>query len=99
VSAAEALSFPSDTPLFALLQDVLRAHDPAAQPVPYLMVASTDARQFARLGTVVYGFTPGQPPAEEPLMRLVHGHDERIPVASLLFGLRVLWDVVCRWCL
>ncbi|MDI7278203.1 MAG: hypothetical protein QME94_19675, partial [Anaerolineae bacterium] len=73
-------------------------HDPQAAPIPFMVSGCTDARQLARLGTTVYGFTPGQLPPELPFLRMVHGHDERIPVASLHFGVRVLWEVVKAFC-
>ncbi len=95
---AAGVEFDSDTALFRLLQQTLVAHDPEAVAVPYMPAAATDARQFARLGMTVYGFTPAQLPAELPHLRLMHGHDERIPVASLHFGMRVLWDVVKAFC-
>ncbi len=84
--------------MFRILRQTLLAHDPGALPVPSLTSAATDARQFARLGTTVYGFTPGQLPSELPLMQIIHAHDERIPVASVHMGVRVLWDVVKAFC-
>ena len=92
------LEFDSDTELFRLLRQTLTAHDPEAYPVPFMVSGGTDASQYARLGITVYGFTPGQLPAGLSLLRTVHGHDERIPVASLHFGVRVLWDVVKAFC-
>ncbi len=92
------IAFDSDTELFRLLSRTLIAHDPGAIPMPYMISACTDARQLARLGAIVYGFTPGQLPPELPLLHMVHGHDERIPVASLHFGVRVLWQVVREFC-
>jgi acetylornithine deacetylase/succinyl-diaminopimelate desuccinylase-like protein len=98
LKVSPGVEFPSDSKLMRLLQRTLMAHDPAALPVPYIVAAATDARQYARLGTTVYGFTPGQLPEGMHVMRLIHGHDERIPVASLHFGVRVLWDVVRAFC-
>jgi acetylornithine deacetylase/succinyl-diaminopimelate desuccinylase-like protein len=98
LKVSPGVEFPSDSKLMRLLQRTLMAHDPTALPVPYIVAAATDARQYARLGTTVYGFTPGQLPEGMHVMRLIHGHDERIPVASLHFGVRVLWDVVRAFC-
>lgn len=92
------VAFDSDTDLFRLLQQVLLAHDPEALPVPTMISAYTDARHFARLGATVYGFTPGLLPEGTSFAGLAHGHDERIPVASLHLGVRVLWDVVQAFC-
>jgi acetylornithine deacetylase/succinyl-diaminopimelate desuccinylase-like protein len=96
--ASQGVAFDSDTELFHLLAQKLRAHDPAALPVPFMVTGATDARWLARLGITVYGFTPGHLPVGVPLTRLAHGHDERIPVASLHFGVRVLYDVVKTFC-
>ena len=98
IKVSPGVEFTSDTELFRLLQRTLVGHDPAALPVPYMVAAATDARQWARLGVTVYGFTPGYPPEGHQVMRLIHGHDERIPVASLHFGVRVLYDVVKEFC-
>jgi len=98
LKVSPGVEFDADTELFRLLQSTLVAHDPAALPVPHIAPLATDARQYARLGMTVYGFTPGQLPEGTQAMRLMHGHDERIPIASLHFGVRVLWDVVKAFC-
>lgn len=92
------VAFDSNTELFRLLGRTLVAHDPQAVPMPFMVSACTDARELARLGITVYGFTPGQLPPELPFLQMVHGHDERIPVASIHFGVRVLWQVVREFC-
>ena len=98
VRVSPGVEFDSNTEFFRLLQRTLSAHDPAALPLPYMSPTFTDAHQLSRLGITVYGFTPGHPPEGLPLLRLIHAHDERIPIASLHFGMRVLWDVVRRFC-
>ncbi len=98
IRSSPGVEFASGTPLFRVLGDALRRQDAKALPVPFMVSGATDARQLARLGITVYGFTPGQLPADLPLTHLMHGHDERIPVASLHFGLRVLWDVIESFC-
>jgi acetylornithine deacetylase/succinyl-diaminopimelate desuccinylase-like protein len=87
------------TPLYALLCDVIRQHHPGAVPVPYLMPGFTDAKQWSRLGTQCYGFMPVQFPDDGTRFGdLFHGHDERIPVAGLQWGVNVLYDAVKRFC-
>ncbi|HOQ98305.1 MAG TPA: M20/M25/M40 family metallo-hydrolase [Anaerolineae bacterium] len=98
LKVSPGVEFESNTELYDVVRRTLVAHDPAALPVPYMATAATDARQYARLGTTVYGFTPGQLEGDMQMMRLIHGHDERIPVASLHFGVRVLYDVVKEFC-
>jgi len=90
--------FDSETELFKTLSAVLREHDPHAVPIPFMVPGFTDAFAYARLGAVCYGFVPLQLPPELPFPRLFHGHDERVPVEGFRWGLRVLYDVVTRFC-
>jgi acetylornithine deacetylase/succinyl-diaminopimelate desuccinylase-like protein len=68
----------------------LRAEDPQALPVPYLMSGGTDAKSFSLLGIRCFGFSPLRMPADLDFMSLFHGIDERVPVEALQFGVRVL---------
>jgi acetylornithine deacetylase/succinyl-diaminopimelate desuccinylase-like protein len=70
--------------------DALRAEDPDAQVLPYLMSGGTDAKSFSTLGMRCFGFAPLLLPAELNFMALFHGIDERVPVDALKFGVRVL---------
>lgn len=86
-----------DTATVDLMSSVLRAEDPAAKPVPYMISGGTDAKAFNRLGISCYGFSPLQMPADLDYWRLFHGVDERVPIAGLQFGVRVL-DRFLRGC-
>ena len=44
-------------------------------------------------------FAPLRLDPEVPFLSLFHGHDERVPVAALRFGLPVLHEVVARYVL
>jgi acetylornithine deacetylase/succinyl-diaminopimelate desuccinylase-like protein len=68
----------------------LRAEDSGAYPMPYLMSGGTDAKSFSTLGMRCFGFSPLQLPPDLDFMALFHGIDERVPVAGLQFGVRVL---------
>ncbi len=84
------------SPLFNIIEDVLKEHDAEATPIPFLLTGGTDAKHVTRLGTKVYGFVPGlYAGAEEG--RRVHSHDERVSVRSLQWGMRVLYEVVERF--
>ena len=76
--------------LVAAMQSCLQAEDPAARTVPYLMSGGTDGKAWARAGIRCFGFTPLQLPPELDFVSMFHGVDERVPVASLEFGARVL---------
>jgi acetylornithine deacetylase/succinyl-diaminopimelate desuccinylase-like protein len=92
-----ALEAPFDTATVDLMASVLRAEDPGARPVPYMISGGTDAKAFSRLGIECYGFSPLQMPAGLDYWRLFHGVDERVPVDGLRFGVRVL-DRFLRSC-
>jgi acetylornithine deacetylase/succinyl-diaminopimelate desuccinylase-like protein len=79
-----------DGPLVAAMSAALRAEDPGARAVPYMLSAGTDGKAFARLGIRCFGFTPLRLPPELNFSALFHGIDERVPVEGLQFGVRVL---------
>jgi acetylornithine deacetylase/succinyl-diaminopimelate desuccinylase-like protein len=76
---------------------VLRDSDPEATPVPMMITPGTDAKALLSLGIPCYGFAPLQLDADTPFLSLFHGHDERVPVRALAFGLPVLAEVVARY--
>jgi acetylornithine deacetylase/succinyl-diaminopimelate desuccinylase-like protein len=79
-----------DGALVDAMSAALRAEDPAGHPLPYLMSGGTDAKSFSTLGMRCYGFSPLLLPPDLDFMALFHGIDERVPVAGLKFGVRVL---------
>ncbi|MBI1377342.1 MAG: M20/M25/M40 family metallo-hydrolase [Frankiales bacterium] len=70
--------------------EAIRAEDPEGIPVPYMLTGGTDAKVFAPLGIRCFGFAPLKLPPELDFPSLFHGIDERVPVESLRFGVRVL---------
>jgi len=93
------LETPHTTELFEMMAASLRAHDPAATAVvPYMMSGATDAKYLAPLGVPTYGFAPLQLPPDMKLMEMFHAHDERAPVEGLGWGVRVLYEVVVKYC-
>jgi acetylornithine deacetylase/succinyl-diaminopimelate desuccinylase-like protein len=95
-----AVEASPETAMFEHLAGVLRRNDPTGHPLPYLIPGFTDAKAYARLGTLCYGFSPVKfdPTHEVNFTRMYHGHDERVPVAGLHWGLRVLHEAVRGWC-
>jgi acetylornithine deacetylase/succinyl-diaminopimelate desuccinylase-like protein len=68
----------------------LKAEDPGAQAIPYTLSGGTDAKSFSLLGIRCFGFAPLRLPADLDFSGMFHGVDERVPVESLQFGVRVL---------
>ena len=94
----DGVTFPSTTPLYEAICRTLRAHDPEGVPVPYMIPGFTDSFAYARLGTICYGFSPTLLGPTDDFTAMYHGDDERIPVEGFLWGLRVLHDLIDRFC-
>ncbi|TDD96067.1 M20/M25/M40 family metallo-hydrolase [Actinomadura rubrisoli] len=75
---------------FHTLAGALRAEDPAACPVPYVMGGGTDAKSFNQIGIASFGFAPLLLGPELDYLGMFHGVDERVPLEGLAFGTRVL---------
>lgn len=72
----------------------LGAHDPGTPVIPYLMGGGTDNKSLALLGIAGFGFAPLRLPADLDFTGMFHGVDERVPIAALEFGQRVLVDLL-----
>ncbi|HWU29786.1 MAG TPA: M20/M25/M40 family metallo-hydrolase [Microbacterium sp.] len=87
-----------ETPFTGELVDAMVAalgkHDPGVPVIPYLLGAGTDNKALASIGITGYGFAPLQLPADLDFTGMFHGVDERVPVESLVFGQRVLTDLL-----
>lgn len=85
-----ALEVPFSGTVVDAMVDALEAEDPDAVVLPYMLGAGTDNKSLSTLGITGYGFVPLQLPDELDFTGMFHGVDERVPVASLEFGSRVL---------
>lgn len=81
-----------DAPIVDAMATALRAQDPDAIMLPYLLSGGTDNKALAMLGIAGYGFAPLRLPADLDFPALFHGVDERVPLDALDFGHRVLTD-------
>ncbi|MEV4048185.1 acetylornithine deacetylase/succinyl-diaminopimelate desuccinylase-like protein [Streptomyces sp. SAI-195] len=90
VHANKAVETTFDGALVDAMQSALVAEDPAAKAVPYMLSGGTDAKSFDELGIRGFGFAPLKLPPELDFAGMFHGVDERVPVAGLQFGVRVL---------
>lgn len=86
-----------DGPLVEAMKAAVRAEDPEAHTLPYMLSGGTDAKALSKLGIRCFGFAPLKLPADLDFTALFHGVDERVPVDALKFGTRVL-DRFLRSC-
>lgn len=87
-----------DNPFYSAIKNSLKKLDPGCVPVPFLIPGYTDAKHYHKLGIKCYGFAPTKLPAELNFGKMYHGHNERIPVDAIGFGVKALWDVMVATC-
>ena len=92
ITRDKALEVPFEGDLVDAMCAAILKEDSEAIPVPYLMSGGTDNKALAELGIVGYGFSPLKLDEDFDFMAMFHGVDERVPVAGLTFGVRVLKD-------
>lgn len=85
-----ALETGFDGELVDAMAAALKAEDNGARPVPYCLSGGTDAKSFSTLGIRCFGFSPLRLPPDLDFTAMFHGVDERVPIESLRFGVRVL---------
>lgn len=85
-----ALETEFEGALVEAMSSALKAEDPGARAVPYMLSGGTDAKSFSRLGMRCFGFAPLRLPADLDFSGMFHGVDERVPLDALAFGTRVL---------
>jgi acetylornithine deacetylase/succinyl-diaminopimelate desuccinylase-like protein len=83
-----------DSAMFNAIADSAKELDPEITVVPYLSTGGTDSAHLRRIGIDSYGILPF--PMEQSDEERMHGHDERVPVASLHFGTRLIFESILR---
>ena len=86
-----------DGPLVDAMVGALNTADPGAPVLPYLLSGGTDNKALSLLGITGYGFAPLQLPADLDFPGMFHGVDERVPLDALVFGRRVLGDLLLNY--
>jgi acetylornithine deacetylase/succinyl-diaminopimelate desuccinylase-like protein len=81
-----------NTDFFQAIQKFASQNDPGCPVAPLLLPGATDSRFLREKGMTTYDFCPFRLPEKE-IMR-VHGHDERISLENLKFGMRMLAEVI-----
>jgi acetylornithine deacetylase/succinyl-diaminopimelate desuccinylase-like protein len=99
-SAPPVVTEPIESPVFDIIKRQVEAREPGAVVVPYLIPGFTDAKYFTRMGARWYGFSPVKIEKGSGIRfaDMFHGHDERVPVAGLAWGVEVLDAVVREIC-
>ena len=97
-SAPPVVTDPIDSPLFDIIKHEVESREPDAQVIPYMIPGFTDAKYFTRMGARWYGFSPVKIEKGSGIRfaDMFHGHDERVPIAGLAWGVDVLDSVVRR---
>ena len=90
------IEFDHETPLLAAIEESMQQWDPEGAVVPYMQTGGTDARFLNDRDISIYGFLPMRYEPGLDYFDLCHGHDERVSLANVRFGVQVLFDVVCR---
>jgi acetylornithine deacetylase/succinyl-diaminopimelate desuccinylase-like protein len=87
-------SSPTDTQFIQQLIAVLRKNAGDVGTIMMLNTGMTDSRFFRALGGQAYGFVPAAPTQNlRDILPGVHGHDEKIDLASIEFATKYLFDV------
>ncbi len=71
---------------FALLEETITEVFPDAIPAPYVMMATTDSRNFTEICDRVYRFAPFRMTKEQ--RESIHSYDEHLGVETFLDGVR-----------
>lgn len=82
------------SPMFDAIAAAANELDPAISVVPYLSTGVTDSARLRRIGIQAYGVLPF--PMQQADEERMHGHDERVPIASLYFGTRLIFGTITR---
>ncbi len=85
-----------ESEMFTAISNAAKSIDPDMAVVPYMSTGGTDSAHLRRLGINAYGVLPF--PMEQSDEERMHGHDERVPVASLHFGVRLIFESLLRVC-
>ncbi|MFN2603643.1 MAG: M20/M25/M40 family metallo-hydrolase [Gemmatimonadaceae bacterium] len=87
---------PSDanSPMFKAIADSAKELDSGMPVVPYLGAGATDSAALRRIGINAYGILPFPMTVEDE--KRMHGHDERLSIESLMFGVKLIYESVLR---
>ena len=82
------------SPMFDALVESTARLDPRMVVVPYLSTGATDSARLRQLGMQAFGVLPFPMTMDDEAR--MHGHDERVPLKSLAFGTRLIYEAIAR---
>jgi acetylornithine deacetylase/succinyl-diaminopimelate desuccinylase-like protein len=82
------------TPMFTAVRESAAALDPDLVTVPYLSTGATDSARLRIWGIQAFGLLPF--PLNQDDEERMHGNDERVPLASLEFGTKLVYGAIAR---
>jgi acetylornithine deacetylase/succinyl-diaminopimelate desuccinylase-like protein len=82
------------SPMFTAIRESVSALDPSMTVVPYLSTGATDSARLRSWGMQAFGLLPF--PMNQDDEDRMHGNDERVPLASLDFGTRMIYGAISR---
>jgi acetylornithine deacetylase/succinyl-diaminopimelate desuccinylase-like protein len=82
------------SPMFRAIRASVTALDPRIVTVPYMSTGATESALLRAAGVKTYGLLPFPLDADDEAR--MHGHDERVPLDSLLFGAHLVFDIINR---
>jgi len=85
---------PATSPLFEAIADTARELSPGLAVAPFMSPGMTESALLRVAGIEAYGLLPF--PLEQEDEDRMHGPDERLPIESLRFGLRLVYGVARR---
>jgi len=90
----EAPASDPTSEMFNAIAETAQELDPKIAVVPYLSTGVTDSAHLRKLGVKAYGILPF--PMVQSDEERMHGNDERVPLSSLYFGIRLIYGAISR---
>ena len=90
----QATTSPLDGAMLEAIRETVRTMEPGALITTPMLAGYTDSYYYRAIGIGAYGISPFRLSEEDA--RTVHGHDERVTVETLRFGVEFVYRIVER---
>jgi acetylornithine deacetylase/succinyl-diaminopimelate desuccinylase-like protein len=90
----QATTSPLDGAMMTAIREAVQAVEPGALITTPMNAGFTDSYYYRALGIGAYGVSPFRLSEEDA--RTVHGHDERVTIENLRFGVELMYRIVER---